>query len=86
MAAAAGEAIGLPAASAPTIWLAQLGLAVGADRTLRQVVSEIQPREHGIAHVGMMSDSDSVCRERPPAVVTGGRSLQISFAPRAGAS
>ena len=43
MAAAAGEAIGLPAAAAPAVWLGQLGHAVGAERVLWQVGSGVQP-------------------------------------------
>jgi hypothetical protein len=67
MAAAAGKAIGLPAAAAPAVWLSQLGPAAGADRMLWQMVSWVQPRERGITHGGMMSEFGTRCQQRPPA-------------------
>ena len=61
MAAAAGEAIGLPAAATPTVWLGQLGLAIGTDRMFWWLAPGVQPSGHRIAHAGMMNDPVQLC-------------------------
>ena len=57
MAATAGEAIGLPAAATPAVWLSQVEVAVCAERMLRQLITGIQPRERRITHVGSKNSS-----------------------------